>query len=181
MRQVKGTIIKRVAIPIKANKTGAYDALLSDKSKQLLAERIVDPVWYPFEPYKECFDALCQVEARNDRRIIIQWGRNLGEDLLKSVYKTSVTTINSTAVISSFVRFHSMIFNFGEVEGKILSGHKAEIIFKDFEPDWNNFYYILAGWVQRFFEICLGKEIKYQIVKNPTPGVVANHIQVSWV
>jgi hypothetical protein len=180
VKQVKGTMLKRTAISIKANKTGAYDKLISDRSKELLAERIVDPAWYPFDLYKECFDALCQVEANNDRRIILQWGKKLGEDLLTSIYKASITDLNIQAALSSYVRFHRRIYSFVEVEGKIRSDHEVEIIYKDFEPDWTNFYHIATGWVQRFFELCLGKQVKYQVVKNPTKGIESTHIILSW-
>jgi len=73
-----------------------------------------------------------------------------------------------------------MIYNFGEVDGKIISDHEAEVIHKDFEPDWTNFYYITTGWVQRFFELCLGKPVRYQVVKNPTKGIQSTHIVLSW-
>ncbi|OLS13194.1 MAG: hypothetical protein RBG13Loki_3175 [Promethearchaeota archaeon CR_4] len=148
VKQVKGTMVKRTAIYIKANKTGAYDTLLSDQAKVLLAERLVDPTWYSYDLYKERFNALCKVEARNDRHTIIQWGRTLGDDLLHTIYKATVSEFNVKTALFRYARFHRMIFNFGEVEGKIVSDHEVEVIYRDFEPNWDNFYHIVTGWVQ---------------------------------
>jgi len=80
LKQIKGSMIKTIVRAMRADKSGIYNKLLSDKAKELYTQRILDPVWYPFDTYKECFNALYQVDGKNDPRIITQWGRAEGRN-----------------------------------------------------------------------------------------------------
>ncbi|MFX1397984.1 MAG: hypothetical protein ACFFAS_13185 [Promethearchaeota archaeon] len=57
-------MIKPLVIGIKADKSGAYDNLLTDEDKEVISERIFDAAWYPFETYKNCFNAVARIFAR---------------------------------------------------------------------------------------------------------------------
>src|SRR4030042_6920459 len=178
VKLVKGSMFKIMVVIIKADKSGIYDTLLSYKAKALLNQRIVDPAWYAFEIYRECFDALCQVEAKNDPKIIIGWGRNRTKDLLSSIYKTFLTKDLKKAFFN-YSHLHRLTYNFGEVELKIISDREIVITFKDFTPDWKNHIFITTGYVQKFFELCTGKEMSYKILDDPKPAANATHIQLS--
>ena len=168
-----------IIIPIKANKTGIYDKLLSDKAKELLSQRILDPVWYPLDAFKECFDALCTIDVKNDPKIIMQWGENSAEKVFSSLYKTSISRPNLNAALVSFTRFHRTAFNFGQVEGKTISNHEVQIS-KDYDADWVNIFYLTAGWVQKFFELCLRTKIDVKILRKPMTGAASTLISLSW-
>ena len=181
MKLVKGSMMKLVAKAIKVNKSGIYNNLLSDKAKELLSQRILDPIWYPFEVYKECFNALSQVDANNNPLLIVQWGRNRGEELMTSIYKHSIIEANLKNATENYKRFHRSVFNFSEIEIEIISDNEIVLTYKDFEPNFENFYHIAIGWAQRFFELCLGKKITYKILQKSWNGADATRFSLSWV
>jgi hypothetical protein len=158
VKQVKGSMIKLTVKIMRLNKTGVYEKMLSDKAKELYNERILDPVWYSFEPYKECYNALCQVEANNDPRILMQWGRARGEELMTTIYH-SVKNVNIKTALYGYARFYRSVYNFGEVLGEFISDHELQVTFKDLDSGWKNFTYTAIGWVHRFFELCINKKI----------------------
>jgi len=173
-------MVRLVVTAIRANKTGAYNQILSEKAKELVFQSVVDPVWYPFELYKECFNAECQVDAKNDPKVIVQWGRNRGEELVTALYRHTVRDANLKTALDSYTRFHRSVFNFGEVEGTIVSDHEIQISYNNFDPEWVNFFYLATGWQQEFFQLCVGKTITYRILKRPMKGADATQISLSW-
>ena len=179
LKQVKGSMVKLVVKIIKANKSGIYDKLLSDKAKELINQRILDPVWYPFDAYKECYDALCQVEGKNDPKVIMQWGRNSAEQVYSSLYKSSITGANVKAALDGFTRFHRTAYNFGYVEGKIISDYEVQL-YKDYDVEWANIFYLTIGWVQKFFELCLHTRINVKVLRKPMTGAASTLISLSW-
>ncbi|OLS13197.1 MAG: hypothetical protein RBG13Loki_3178 [Promethearchaeota archaeon CR_4] len=118
------------------------------------------------------------MEAKNNQNIIMEWGRTLGTQLLTTIYKSTVTDRSLKTIIMSYTRFHKQIFNFGQVEGKINSEHEVEFIYKDFEPNWQNFYSIATGWMERYIEFCVSQKVQYKVIKDPDDGTV--HIKLSW-
>ncbi|MDD1778968.1 MAG: hypothetical protein LUQ65_12455 [Candidatus Helarchaeota archaeon] len=180
MKQVKGSMLKMIIKSIKANKSGIYDNMLSDKAKDLLSQRILDSIWYSFEVYKECFNALSQVEGKNNPLVIVQWGRHRSEELMTSIYQSAIIKTNLKIATENYKRFHRTVFNFGEIEIEIISDHEILVIYKDFERDFENFYYISIGWIQRFFELCLGKKVTYKILKKSWEGAESTQFSLSW-
>jgi hypothetical protein len=180
MKQAKGSMMTLMVRIIRANKSGAYDNLLSDKAKQLMAGRLVDPLWYPYDLYKEFFNALCQVEAKNNPRVILQWGRTIGQEVMTSIYKHSIADANVRTAIYIFTAFHRTVFNFGEVEGSIVSNREIQLLYNDFDPEWVNFFYFTTGWLQQFFQLCVGKPITYKILKAPMKGADVTQISLTW-
>ncbi|OLS14185.1 MAG: hypothetical protein RBG13Loki_2196 [Promethearchaeota archaeon CR_4] len=173
-------MLKPLIIIIRANKTGAYDKLLSDKAKKLVAEHIFDPVWYPYETYKEIFNALCQVEATNNPRVILQWGRVRGREILSTIYKYTLTDDRVKAALFSYTRFHKAVFNFGEIEGTFVSNHEIQTTYRNFDPEWVNFFYLSTGWQEEFFHLCLGKPVNYKILKGPMKGADVTQLSLTW-
>ncbi|OLS13196.1 MAG: hypothetical protein RBG13Loki_3177 [Promethearchaeota archaeon CR_4] len=98
---------------IRAYKTVEYDQLLSGPAKELMSQNIIDPTWYSFDLFKECFDALCKVEVKNDSKVILQWGRARGKELIDSLYKHAVSDANLKTALDNYTRFHRSVFNFG--------------------------------------------------------------------
>ena len=87
MAQVKGTILIDFVKTIKADKSGAYDEFLTDQDREIISQRILPSGWYPYQTFRNCFNASVQVLAKNDMEKVEQWGRLYGEAIITSVYK----------------------------------------------------------------------------------------------
>ncbi len=70
VRQIKGTLFKPWVVSIRANKSGIYDHYLSEGDKKYLKQKILDSIWYPYEVFKTCFNAVCKIEAKENIEVI---------------------------------------------------------------------------------------------------------------
>ena len=180
MKQVKGSIFKLIVKPIKANKSGNYDTLLSDKAKELLKQTILDTTWYPYELYRECYKALMKVEANNDPVVLHQWGQQYGELLFTSIYKSKLGHGRIDEAIQGYQRFHDLAYNFGESVAEFVSDNEVIITFKGFDREWENFYHVALGWVHKFVELSIKKEITSKFISKSWEGADATKISLSW-
>lgn len=182
MKQVKGTILAMAVKSIKSNKekSDEYDRILTDKTKEFLNQRILSSSWYPYEMYKELFNALCIVEARNDPKIIRQWGQIESNRLMSTVYQFSVIKGDLQQATEKYVRFHRMIFNFSKVIPEIISENKIIFTYEDLDDTWENFYHVAVGYVQGFIEMCLDKQTDFSFVQKSWKGEGATKIMLTW-
>ena len=86
--QVKGSMLVTFVKAIKADKTGACEKLLTEEDKKVASSLILASKWYPFEIYKNCFKAVCKVNAKNRADVLREWGRFAGEETMSNIYKT---------------------------------------------------------------------------------------------
>ncbi|MFX1376165.1 MAG: hypothetical protein ACFFA0_10155 [Promethearchaeota archaeon] len=182
MRQVKGTMLAMIVKSIKYNKSkkDEYDRILSNKAKEFLNQRILSSSWYPYELYKELYDALCFVEARNNPRVLNQWGREQADRLMSTVYKVSLFKGDLKLAVERYSRFHRMVFNFGEIDTKFISDTKIIFIYPNFDPSWENHYHTAAGYAQRFIELCIDKKPDFTFLKKSWKGEGWTEIMLSW-
>lgn len=170
MKQVKGTMLKLVIKKIKADKSEAYDNILSDEVKDWMNQRILDSIWYPFEVYKECLNALFKISAKGKPELFMQWSRLESEKSMKNIYKQAISEGNLENALEKYERFYKMIFNFGEIQSKIISDNQIIVDYIGFEKDFENFFYIAIGWLEKFIELCIGKKSKYEFIKKTWEG-----------
>jgi hypothetical protein len=180
LKQVKGSLVKLMVKPIRSNKSGIYDTLLSDNAKEFIKQTILDSTWYPYDLYKECHEALIKVAANNDPVILNQWGKQYGEFLFTSIYKYQVAGGNIKNAIEKYRQFLKLAFNFSELVAEFASDNQVILTFKDFDPNWENFYYICLGWVHKFIELSIKKEVTSKIIKKSWEGADATQMVFSW-
>ncbi|MFX1376167.1 MAG: hypothetical protein ACFFA0_10165 [Promethearchaeota archaeon] len=182
MRQVKGTMVAMIAKSIKYNKAkqDEYDRILSDKVKKFLNQRILSSAWYPYDLYKEAFNALCFVEARNNPRVLIEWGRVDSTRLMSTIYKLSVFKGNIQIAADKYARFHRMVFNFGEIITENISDTKIVFKYHDFDASWENFYHVAVGYAQTFIELCIDKKTNFNFLQKSWKGEGWTKIMLTW-
>jgi len=180
MKQVKGTMFKTIVRFIRKNKKGIYDTLLSEKAKEYLKQTILDSTWYPFEIYKECTAAVYKVEAKNDPAILKEWGLAFGKFLFSTIYKYQAHASDIKDAIEKHNQFIKLTFNFFEIVPDYISDTQVKITFKDFDSDWEQFYYLATGFLQEFVELSIHKKVTAEIVAKSWKGDGATQIMLSW-
>jgi len=182
MKQVKGTMVVTIVKSIRANhsKKDEYDKILSDRAKKFLDQRILSSSWYPFEEYKECFEALCFVEVKNNPTSLNQWGHNEAIRWLTTIYQSAIIKGDIHLAAEKYSRFHRMVFNFGEVKPEFISDTVLNYTYIDIDRDWENFYHIAAGWAQKFIELSIDKKVDYTFLKKSWKGEGWTKIMLSW-
>ncbi|MFX1390454.1 MAG: hypothetical protein ACFE9Z_10355 [Promethearchaeota archaeon] len=182
MRKVKGTMVITIIKSIKANKTkkNEYNNILSEEAKEFLNQRILSSSWYPFEVYKECFDALCLVEGKNNPTMLTKWGQDEAEPWLKTIYAATIVKGDPQTAAEKFARFHKIVFNFGKIVPEFISDTEIHFSYKDFIPEWENFYHLAAGWVQKFIELSIDKKVDFHYLTKSWKGEGETKIRISW-
>ncbi len=168
MKQVKGTMVLMIVKSIKVNhsKREKYDQILSNSAKEFLERRILTASWYPLESYRECFDALCLIEANNNPETLVEWGFMEGKRWLTTIYRSTVFKGDLQLAIEKYTRFHNMLFNFGKIVPSFNTGTEIEVTWIDIPPDWKNWYYTAVGWAKVFIELCIEKKIKHTFLNK---------------
>ncbi|MFX1377130.1 MAG: hypothetical protein ACFFA0_15090 [Promethearchaeota archaeon] len=183
MKQIKGTMIVNVVRAIRADKSrrDEYYRHISDIGKDLLKQRILSSAWYPFEAYKECFDAMCLIVAKNNPKLLNEWGHNEADRWLTTVYKAVVTRGDPKLAAEKYSRFHKMVFNFGEYKPEFISDTEVDFTYIDIPRDWENFYHLAVGFGQRFIGLTINKKVNFRYLNKSWQGKGWTKVRLSWL
>ncbi|MFX1500195.1 MAG: hypothetical protein ACFFDH_04430 [Promethearchaeota archaeon] len=182
MEKVKGVVIISIVKSIRANrqKRGEYDRLLSEKAKEFIKQRILTGSWYPFEEYRECYDALCFVEARNNPKTIVEWGMTDGKRTFLSTYQSTIIKEDIQLAVERYIRFHRRTMTIGEIVSEIISDNEVKFAYTNMPREWENWYHTAVGWAISFIGLCLNKEINYIYLNKSWKNQGWTEVKFSW-
>ncbi len=182
MQQVKGSLFTLIVKTIKANKSGAYNDLLTDRDREIISQKILPSVWYPFDVYKSCFKALVKVEAKGRMEIIRKASRREGGTIMTSIYKSAIIEGNPKRSLEAFVRFFKLMFDFGRMDVNELSDNHFIVHYLDFDPDFIAFYFAARGWTEKFIELVIGedKNVDSELLEKSWEGADKTIIKYTW-
>ncbi|MBN1801353.1 MAG: hypothetical protein JW891_07595 [Candidatus Lokiarchaeota archaeon] len=159
MKQSKGSMIKTFIVGIRADKSGAYDALLNEEDKQVIHSKILDSIWYPYGTYKRSFNTVTKVFAKGNMEIVRRWGRDRGKEITNRLYRGAQIKRDLRTAVALYNRFFKLWFNFGKQTAEIISENEVNLSYEDFDMDFEAFYYTAIGWIESAFSILTGKKI----------------------
>ncbi|MFP4445861.1 MAG: hypothetical protein ACLFPD_06400 [Desulfosudaceae bacterium] len=180
MRQVKGTLFINIAKNIKADKTGVFDKFLTDEDRQILSKLILQSAWYPYETYRNCLTAIAAVLAKNDPDILKDWGREQGQATMETIYKLALKKDDAQEAMNSYDRVVKAQFNFGSITGTMVGDQEMHITMEGFDKDFEAWYHIASGWMEKYLELVLKKPVKSRIIKKSWEGAPATVFQLTW-
>ncbi len=180
MSMVKGTILVDFVKTIKADKSGGYERFLTDDDREIVDSRILSSRWYPYDTFKRCFAAAVENLAGNNMDSVRQWGRLYGETIIKSVYKGLIREGEPLDALSKYRTHVRNLFDEGDIEVQKPSEGKAEMVFTNFDPDFEPLYHIMRGWVERSLELCGAKNISSEFVQKSWEGDPQTVISLTW-
>ena len=179
-KKIKGSLLKYVVMIIRANKTGSYDEILKEEEKNFVKQRIQDAVWYPFEFYKNLYNAIGKVEAKGEMETAIKWSYDQGKVVIKSMYKNIDEKRSLRHALTSFLHLIKLWFNFGTHDGEIVSDNEINISIGDFDEDFELFYYSTIGWLKAFFEGYSNTNISAKFMKKAWIGDEKTLYNLTW-
>jgi hypothetical protein len=180
MMQVKGSVLIDFVKTIRADKSGVYDRYLTDEDKRLIQQRILPSAWYPFDTFKNVFQAAFEVLAKGDLEKVREWGRAYGEVITKTIYKG---LLKKGQPMEHLKRYPTAIRNFfdaGSIEVKEVSKNEAEMILKGFDTGFVPIFYIMFGWLEKTLEMCGAKNIQFETLEKAWEGAPQTRIRMSW-
>lgn len=178
--KVKGSMLVTFVKAIKADKTGACQKLLTDEDKKVASSLILVSKWYPFEIYKRCFKAVCQVNAGNKPDVLREWGRMAGEETMTTIYKTVFNKKDAESAMGNFQQIVKNVYDSINIKTEKVSDNELMIKITDFDPDFEQWYLVGLGWMERTIELVIKKDVKSQITERSWLGSPATVFKMSW-
>jgi len=180
VNQVKGSALIPCVKAIKADKSGALDKLLTQKTKDAISKLILSSSWYDLDIYKDCLNAVAEVGANNDENIIREWGRASSEAIMGSVYKSSIIKGDLVSAMERFGFVHKSIFSFGTLNTEFVSSTEMIFSIGEFDVDFRPLFYIIIGWLEKYIELCLEKPVQAVFIEKSWEGNPSTRIKLTW-
>jgi len=180
MRQIKGSMFIMFAKAIRADKQGTFDKFLTDQDRKILSELILQTKWYPYDTYKNCFIAVSKVVVNNNPERLKDWGREYGETTMTTIYKSAFLKNDPLAAIKDYQRIFKSQFSFGRMEGEVISDNEINITVLDFDNNFEPWYYVSQGWMERFIQLVINKQVRSEILERSWAGAPNTVYKMNW-
>lgn len=165
---------------IKADKSGQCFNLLSDGAKKLSGELILASKWYPFEDYKSVFKAVCKINGNSNPTILRQFGRKAGEETMTKMYGSVVARSNAQSAMNTFRLITQGVYDSISITSETLADDGIYITVNDFDPDFEEWYLVGLGWIERTLELVIKKDVTSKIIDKSWEDVLATVFQMNW-
>lgn len=178
--KVKGSMFVRFVRSIKADKTGMCESLLTDEAREVAQSLILASKWYPFSVYKSCFEAVCRVYIKSDPEAMRQWGRTYGEETMKAIYGMVFEKTSALAGMKAFRDIASSVYDSVKIESEMISDNEIEITVTEFDPDFEEWYLVGQGWIERTIELVIQEDVTSRFVERSWLGAPATVYRMKW-
>ncbi|MFX1397572.1 MAG: hypothetical protein ACFFAS_11080 [Promethearchaeota archaeon] len=176
----KGAMLIQLVKIIKANKTGAYDNLLTEETVEVIKQRILPSSWYPYEVYKNCINAVTVVEGKSNMETVHSWGHVEGQRTFTEVYKIFVAKTEPKIALEKFARFRKLMFTVGDIKLENFTETSADIRYMGFDPEFQSYYYMSRGWAEKFLELCIDQKVSSEFIAKSWEGAKNTIIRLLW-
>lgn len=180
MGQVKGSMLVEFVKSIRADKSGVYDKYFTDEERKTISGRILPVLWYPYDFYRKCFQAVFEVAADSDMATAHQWGLIYGEAIVSSTYDGILKTGGPMAALKSYESYFQHFYDFGQVKVEKVADNEALVIFKDFDPDFEPIYHLIQGWLEQTINLCGGENFKVDFEAKVWEGDPETRYRAIW-
>jgi uncharacterized protein (TIGR02265 family) len=180
MRRAKGSVLIDFVKTIKADKTGAYDKVLTPEDKAFLDQRILPSAWYDYEIFKRCFNAVFEVFAQKNLETIRKVGKMYGESIMTNQYKNLLKNGDPLEYIKKYPVYIKNFFDFGEVQ--IIEEGPKQVLLRilDLDPTFPPVYYIMIGWLERTLELCGARSVRIEFIKKSWENNAETEVRYTW-
>jgi hypothetical protein len=178
--KVKGSIFIEFVKAIRANKTGVFDKYLTDEDREIISQRIMPNIWYPYETFKHCLWAFFEVMANKNLETIKGWGRLYSELVMPKIYAAILRTDDPLSFIKRVGVFERNFFDFGRVEMVLERNTQAVYTVTDLDPQFAPIQYMLFGWIERIMELCGAKNLRCTTLTKSWEGAANTSVRLTW-
>jgi hypothetical protein len=180
MKNVKGSILVDFVKTIKANKTGVYDRFLTDEDRSVINQHILPSAWYPYETFRNCFNAVFEVVAKKNPDQVKGWGELYGQAIISELYKGFLKQGEPLDYIKKYQVYVKNFFDFGRIE--VIEEKPNQVLVKlvDFDSEFAPLYYMMFGWLKKTLELCGAKDLNAEIAAKSWQDPVDTAFRFRW-
>jgi hypothetical protein len=154
MKQVKGVALVQFVKVIRANKSGVYDSYLKEEDLPIINTKIQPAIWYPYETFKRCFNAVYEIIGQKNDEKVKDWGRLYAELIMTDTFKITIKQNSALEHIKRLPVYISAFFDFGHANVIVENPNRVLLELSDYDPDFAPLYIFLIGWFKRVAELC---------------------------
>jgi hypothetical protein len=178
---VKGSIFVEFVKAVRVgNKTGMFDKYLTDADREIIKQRIMPNLWYPYETFKNCLQAFFKTVANENLETIKEWGRKYSEMVMPKIYVAILKKDDPLSFIKRVGVFERNFFDFGRAEALLEGKTQAVYTTVDMDPEYAPFQYMIMGWVEHSLELCGAKNLKSTILTKSWEGGANTSVRLTW-
>ncbi len=178
--KVKGSIFVEFVKAIRSDKTGVFDTYLTAEDREIMDQRIMPNLWYPYETFKHCLNAFFEIVAKKNLDTLKQWGRMYSEMVMPKIYASILKKDDPLSFIKRIAVFERNFFDFGRAEAVLEGATQAVYTVIDMDPQFAPFQYLIAGWVEHTTELCGAKNLKCTVLTKSWEGAVNTSVRLTW-
>jgi uncharacterized protein (TIGR02265 family) len=97
-------------------------------------------------------------------------GRDSGAEIVSGAYRNLVVEGNPMESLKKHKVVFNMFFDFGEADFEQLSETSGKIRIRRFDPDFEMYYHIFAGWLEECFEMSGAKNARGSFTSRSWAG-----------
>ena len=169
---------------IRGNKDKDWDKHLEPEDWEVINNRILPSLWYPFETYKRCGMATFHLIAEENLDLVRLWGKASIDQFLE-VYKTIAEAPDPFIALERYIMLRGALFNFEMFEMKIekVDEKHMKVHANSFDPNdsaYESYTAQLIGSSERIIELTGGKNPKLVLESKEWEGAPETVIDCTW-
>ena len=179
MAKVKGSLFISWVKAVRADKQGMF-LELNETDRKILEERLYPSSWYPFETYRNVVEIVCRKFAKNDEKIIYDWGYSSSDEIVGKIYKHIIVEGSPVKTMSSLTSTRKALFDFGSMVASEINATSALFTVAGFPADFEALYHLIRGWTAKLIVFSGGKNVKSVYLKKTWTGDPETVIEYTW-
>ena len=164
MKQIKGAALLYFVKTIRADKSGVYNSYLTKEDLPIIQKKILPTLWYPYETFRRCLNAVFEVVGKKDYEKLKEWGSLYAEMIMTEMFKTTIKKNNPLEHMRRVPFYMEGFYNFGHTVSQVENPQRVFLQLSDYDSDFSLIYIIMEGWFKRIAELCGAKDVKCEMV-----------------
>ncbi len=155
-------LVKFIKRRLKEKNQNLGDFLLKldrEEDRQIFSKRILPTEWYPYPTFVNVLALVVKEFGGGDVLYSRRMGRTAADDDLRGVYKAFLKITPSKMLIKRFMNMWNSYYDVGKFELLDFGNGKAHIRLSEFPGVQRVHCLNVEGWMERFLELCGGKNI----------------------
>jgi len=97
-----------------------------------------------------------------------------------TIYKTVFNKKDAKSAMGNFQQIVKNVYDSINIKTEKVSDNELMIKITDFDPDFEQWYLVGLGWMERTIELVIKKDVKSQIIERSWLGAPATVFKMSW-
>jgi hypothetical protein len=179
MPNIKGSLFISWVKAVRADKQGML-LKLNETDRKILETKLYPSSWYPFETYRNIVEIVCRKFAKNDEKIIYDWGYQSSDEIVGKIYKHIIVDGSPSKTVASFASTKGSLFDFGSMVASETNDKTIHFTVSGFPDNFEALYHLIRGWTAKLITFSGAKNVESVYLKKTWTGDPETVIEYTW-